>query len=62
MKQIRIASILPNNNTVERIQELLRFDASKHNMQFVYDEENPDYLLVTNLIYDRKNLFNKFKK
>lgn len=62
MKQIKIASILPNNNTAERIQELLRFDASKHNMQFVYDEENPDFLLVTNLIYDRKKLFKKFRK
>ena len=62
MKEIRIASILPINNTVERIEELLRFDAKAHNMKFVYDEINPDYVFVTNLVYDRKELFKRLKK
>ena len=61
MKYIKVASILPNNNTAERIQELLRFDAAAHDMEFIYDDENPDYVLVTNLVYDRKDLFNKLK-
>lgn len=56
MKTIRIASIIPGNNTIEDIQRILRFDAKSHNMEFVYDENTPDYVLVSNHIYVRKKL------
>lgn len=62
MRRIKIASVLPNENNVERIQGVLKFDASLYDIELVYDEENPDYVLTTNHIYTDKRLFNKLKK
>ena len=62
MRRIKIASVLLNENNVERIQGVLKFDASLYDIELVYDEENPDYVLTTNHIYTDKRLFNKLKK
>lgn len=59
MKTIKIASLLYNENNIDRIQQILRIDAEKHNLKFIYDESTPDYVLATNSIYDSKNLYKK---
>lgn len=62
MKEIRIASLLYQDNNVRKIQEILRFDAEANGFKFVYDENSPDYVLVTNSIYDNRKLYKKFQR
>ena len=62
MKTIRIASLLAGDNNIEHIQRVLRFNAKEHDMEFIYDEITPDYVLASQLIYTRKNFFNKLKR
>ena len=61
MKILRIASVIPGINTVKDIQRILRFQEEVHNMRFVYDEVNPDYVLVSNHIYVKQGLFRKLR-
>ena len=60
MKEIRIASVLPSDNNLTRIQDLLRFKPEEHGFKFVYDDVNPEYVLVCHLIYEREDLFKRF--
>ena len=60
MKTLRIVALHPYTTTVEGIRKLLDFDERKYDMEFVWDEEKPEYVLATQIIYYEKKWYKKF--
>lgn len=60
MKIIKVATLFYTDNSVEHFKRTLRFNPEDYGMTFVYEEENPDFVIVTNYIYESKKIFQKF--
>lgn len=62
MKKIRICALHPYIKTEAGIRKLLDFDERNHGLEFIWDEENPDYVISTQIIYYEKQWYKKFIK
>ena len=59
MKDIKITALNPGVNTVDKIQQTLRFDAKANGFNFIWNSQEPDYVLATNSIYTDRKLYKK---
>ena len=58
MKNIRIASLHPGMGVVNNT--ILGIEGNKFGFNFISTDENPDYVIVTQLVYYNKDIFNRF--
>lgn len=53
MKKVRIYCLHPNVINVEWVRKLLKYDEREYGFEFLYDDERPEYLITTEMIYYR---------
>ena len=60
MKTIRIIGLHPGIKDADSLLAMMRFEPNKFGFKFVWDEETPDYVFVSNIMYTNKKLYKKF--
>lgn len=59
-KKLRICMIDPNVHDVKKLYSVLRLDNSEPNYEFIWDEDNPQFIVVSDLIYTDSMIRKKF--
>lgn len=62
MDKIKIVFLHPCINNANQMADYLCIDDQKLRERFVWDENDPDYVIATEHIYTKKKYFNMFKK
>lgn len=60
MKTIRIVGLHPGVKDVDSLLAMMRFNPNQFGLEFVWDEQSPDYVFVSNIMYTNKSLCKKF--
>lgn len=60
MKKVRIFWLHPSITSVESIRNALKYDERKYGFEFIYDNEKPEYLITSEMIYYRWEYQEKF--
>lgn len=60
MKNIKITSLHPGMDVINNT--ILGIEGEKYGLNFIPTNDNPDYVIVTQLVYYDKSIFNRFMK
>lgn len=61
-KKIKIYSLHPNVNNIESLITHYKWDQLAREFEFVWEKENPDFLLISEHIYTNKKINKEFKR
>ena len=62
MKDLKVLFLHPGLESVEALRGVLDFDERKYGLNFIWDDNRPDYIIADQMVYYDKSLFRQFKR
>lgn len=60
MKNILITALHPGVDNIDALKDIMRYNPEQFDFNFVWEEDNPDYVFVSNIFYTDKHIYNKY--